>query len=79
MQFVLPEDIKCDHCVLHFYWAAANRCHIQGVVDYLTNENAPRWGTCPDEPGPAWLNPLNDCGGNRFTEEYYQCADIRIG
>eukprot|EP00178_Gracilaria_changii_P001405 TRINITY_DN1198_c0_g2_i1.p2 TRINITY_DN1198_c0_g2~~TRINITY_DN1198_c0_g2_i1.p2 ORF type:complete len:348 (-),score=70.22 TRINITY_DN1198_c0_g2_i1:4-936(-) len=79
--FQLPHDFYCEHCVLQWYWAAANGCNPPGVLDYFDGPDRPDWQQCAgqgDARGGVTRNK-KPCGGTQyFAEEYYQCADIQI-
>lgn len=81
MKFQLPSGVTCTRCVLQWYWAAANSCNPPGVIAYFNGPDRPRnWGSCPGQ-GDARGGVAREqrtCGGNVFTEEYIQCADVRI-
>ncbi|PXF41825.1 hypothetical protein BWQ96_08444 [Gracilariopsis chorda] len=78
--FRLPPHFYCEHCVLQWYWVAANTCNPPGVLDYFDGPNRPAWGSCSGQGGAKGgvtrIQP--PCGRNRFPEEYMQCADIAI-
>ncbi|CAN8071790.1 unnamed protein product [Agarophyton chilense] len=78
--FKLPNHFYCKHCVLQWYWVAANTCNPPGVLDYFDSKDRPTWGTCRGQGGAKGgvtrIQP--PCGGNLFPEEYIQCADISI-
>lgn len=80
MQYLLPTDLSCDHCVLHWYWVAGNSCNPPGVREYFEAPDAPKWGNCRGQGGArgGFSRNHKDCEGDRFSEEYYQCADISI-
>lgn len=76
----LPRFVTCTHCVVVWYWAAANACNAPGLVQYFNGTDRPRWGSCRGQGGAVggiarWLPT---CGGPHFPEEYVQCADIEI-
>ncbi|CAN8069256.1 unnamed protein product [Agarophyton chilense] len=79
--FQLPSNFFCEHCVLQWYWAAANDCNPPGVLDYFDGPDRPDWQQCPgqgDARGGVTRNK-QPCGGPEyFAEEYYQCADVQI-
>lgn len=80
IKFQLPQHLTCEHCVVQWYWVSANDCNPPGVVDYFKSDRHPFWGDCPGQ-GEAlggWRRWETQCGGHRFPEEYYTCADIRI-
>lgn len=80
-RFRLPRKLSCSHCVLQFYWVAANSCNPPGVVEFFKSKRSPiNWRKCPGEGGATggYAENQRECGGDRFPEEYYQCSDIRI-
>lgn len=80
MKYQLPADLVCDHCVVQWYWTAANTCNPPGVVEYFESENAPRWPPCQGQGGAigGYTAVQAPCHGDKFPEEYWQCSDIRI-
>ncbi|KAI0563544.1 hypothetical protein FGB62_37g00 [Gracilaria domingensis] len=78
--YVLPPWLVCDHCVIQWYWTAANTCNPPGVADYFTGPDAPRWKPCAGQGGAVggWTSSKGECGGDAFPEEYWQCSDVRI-
>lgn len=81
MRYKLPPRLSCDHCVLHWFWSAANTCNPPGVIDYYDGPFRPKsWANCPGQGGARGgvTRVQRDCQGSRMPEEYYQCADIRI-
>lgn len=81
MKYVIPSDMECEHCVMHWFWTAANTCNPPGVISYFRGRNRPRsWGNCPGQGGAkgGYTSVQQPCGGRRFPEEYYMCVDIRI-
>lgn len=83
IRYQLPPDLECEHCVLQWFWTAANNCNPPGVVDYFTGGDRPRaWlaSRCRGQGGAVggFAAGQKECGGDRFPEEYLQCADIRI-
>lgn len=80
IKYKLPEGFSCDHCVVQWYWATANGCNPPGVTDYFTGEDGPQWGNCKGEGGAigGYRRWPALCGGEDFSEEYYQCGDITI-
>lgn len=77
MRYRLPPGFKCKHCVLHFYYAAADRCNPPGVLEFFQGGNGPKkWGNC----GGGYKDRIPQCTSRgAFSEEYYNCADISIG
>lgn len=80
IQYQLPANLSCEHCVLQFSWVSANFCNPPGYVDYFTGPSAPLWGNCRGQGNArGGVNKnLPTCGGKRFSEEYLMCSDIRI-
>lgn len=83
IQYRLPKHLQCEHCVLQWYWSSGNDCNADGVYDYFTGPDRPvQWlnSKCKGQAGAVGGVNLNrkTCGGRDFTEEYLQCADIRI-
>ena len=82
----LPENLACEHCVLQWFWSAANACNPRGVVEFFDGPDAPRtWGMCPGQAGALGgvTRVQQQCGRGRdgrqrFPEEYVSCADITI-
>lgn len=80
MQYLLPSGVNCEHCVLHWYWAASNDCNPPGMLEYFDGPDAPKWGQCPGPVGSRGgiTRSHKECSGDRFPQEYYQCADISV-
>lgn len=80
MQYQLPEDLVCDHCVIQWYWTGANTCNPPGVIEYFDGEHGPKWPDCIGQGGAIGgvTRVQRPCEGERFSEEYWQCADVRI-
>lgn len=81
IRYRLPKGFHCDHCVLQWYWSAANDCNPPGVLQYFqSSRNKPDWGSCTGQGGArgGYTRVQRPCGKNKFPEEYYQCSDIRI-
>lgn len=80
MRYHLPKRFHCEHCVIQWYWTAADRCNPPGVIEYFTGPDKPQWGMCRGGGGAQGGVNLKRavCGGNRFPEEYFLCADVRI-
>lgn len=81
MKYILPEGLVCDHCVIQWFYSAANECNAPGVVDFYTGPDSPAgWDDCKGQSGAvggygAWMPT---CGGKDFSQEYFNCADVRI-
>lgn len=79
--YQLPKYLRCKHCVLQWFWTAANSCSPPGVIEYFTGPDRPRnWGNCEGQGGArgGFTDTQQPCGRGRFPEEYLQCADIAI-
>ncbi len=80
MVYQLPENLHCKHCVLQWYWAAGNSCNPPGLERFFKSSRRPMWKHCPGQ-GHArngWRRWLGKCNGRMFSEEYFQCSDVRI-
>lgn len=80
MRYHLPKHLSCKHCVIQWYWASANSCNPPGLIEFFTSKRSPWWGKCRGQGDAVggWRRWPARCGGRRFSEEYLQCADIRI-
>lgn len=81
MLYQLPKSLTCDHCVVHWFWTAANTCNPPGVIDFYEGPFGPKnWGDCFGQAGAkgGYTKVQKDCSKDRFPEEYYQCADVAI-
>lgn len=80
MRYQLPKGVKCDHCVVQWYWATANSCAPRGFLEYMTRMNNPFGTTCPSDGGGrgAYNAMMSECSGSRFPEEFWSCADVKI-
>lgn len=81
IKYVLPKDLNCEHCVLQWYYAAANSCNPPGLREYFQGPNKPNWGQCKGQGGArgGYRDYDGECGdGDRWSEEYYSCSDITI-
>lgn len=81
ISYMLPKDLHCEHCVLQWFWTAANSCNPPGVIEYFDGPDRPRnWGNCPGQGGAIGGVARNHktCGVDKFPEEYLQCSDIKI-
>lgn len=80
MKYKLPKGFSCKHCVIQWYWATANSCNPPGFAEYFEKYPMPGWGKCPGDGGAfGGRNPtMAKCGGSKFPEEFWMCADVRI-
>lgn len=81
MKYRLPKDLTCEHCVLHWFWSAANICNPPGVIEFFEGPHGPKtWGYCFGQGGAkgGYTKVQKSCAPDRNPEEYYQCADIAI-
>lgn len=85
IQYLLPKDLYCEHCVLQWYWTTANTCNPPGVEEYFTdNFTKPEWGNCRGQNGAkgGYTRIVKPCGTStrrqHYPEQYLQCADVRI-
>eukprot|EP00039_Didymoeca_costata_P013261 m.198820 g.198820 ORF g.198820 m.198820 type:complete len:544 (-) comp15720_c1_seq6:234-1865(-) len=74
-KYHLPKNFTCEHCVLQWWWITANTCHPPG---YQSSSVWNHTWNCAEQPGADWWVPgLGDCG-ERWPEEFWNCADISI-
>jgi len=74
MRFLIPADLQCDHCTLQWYYASGNTCAYD--ADYFSFDPGfkfwihyqENWATCDN----------SCCGGAKWGEEFWNCADIRV-
>lgn len=80
MKYKLPAGFSCTKCVLQWYWATANSCNPVGFSEYFEKFPMKIWGQCPGDAGSkGGRSPgLSKCGPI-FPEEFWNCADVRIG
>lgn len=81
MLYKLPKYMVCEHCVLQWQYTVGNTCNAPGVAAYFTGDDRPTsWAGCDGQSGAkgGYTEWMSTCGGDRFTEEYYNCADVRI-
>lgn len=83
MQYKLPNDVECEHCVLQWYWATANSCASRGFLDFFERYNKPFGTTCPSDGGgigahgpgmEAWHGRVWGNGSARGVLELRGCA-----
>eukprot|EP00903_Cladosiphon_okamuranus_P015678 g14476.t1 len=75
-RFQLPAGVTCEHCVVQMVYYTGNSCSHQGYAEF----DQPEW---PSECAPSkadWINEgVGLCGdGDRYPEEFWNCADIAI-
>lgn len=81
VKYQLPRGFTCNHCVLQWFWTAANTCNPPGVREYFKSRYGPKnWGRCKGQGGArgGYIDRNKPCGGRDFPEEYLQCADIKV-
>lgn len=85
IQYKLPAHLSCEHCVLQWYWTAANTCNPPGVERYFTSAaTKPNWNNCKgqNKARNGWTSIVKDCGSSlkmqHYPEQYLQCADVKI-
>lgn len=82
IQYKLPENFHCEHCVLHFHWVTANSCNPPGMREYFTGEKTDAVKILPAEELTCAFDTRHDsCGANgnlRYPEQYFSCSDVRI-
>lgn len=80
MRYKLPDGVSCKHCVIQWYWATANSCAPQGLLQYMKRNNNPFGTTCESDGGGrgTFRAGMEECGGLRIPEEFWSCADVQI-
>lgn len=81
MMYKLPKGMTCEHCVLHWLYAAGNKCNPVGVANFYNGLDRPsNWGNCIGDAGArgGYASYMRTCGGSQFSQEYFNCADVRI-
>eukprot|EP00121_Abeoforma_whisleri_P014834 Awhi_evm2s13679 len=70
MKYRLPKGVTCEHCVLQWWWGTGNSCTIPGSKSF----------DYPRDSCSSWVNTgLSECGNGGYPEEFWNCADIKIG
>lgn len=80
MRYLIPDDLRCEHCVIMWYHAVSNSCNAVGNREYFEGPDAPNWGTCGGQGNAigGYSEVQGPCEGRNFAEEYYQCADVSV-
>jgi len=80
MKYKIPEDVQCKHCVVQWYWVTANSCNPKGMKEYFSAKS-PFGNSCGGDGGSVGgINPsMVECGGAKFAEEFWGCADVSVG
>ncbi|PXF43696.1 hypothetical protein BWQ96_06526 [Gracilariopsis chorda] len=80
MLYQLPKGVKCNHCVLQWYWSSANSCAPRGFLDYFERYKNPFGTSCDSDGGGkgAHRQGMSGCGGQSVPEEFWSCADVSI-
>jgi endoglucanase len=77
MRFVIPEDLRCDHCTLQWYYATGNTCAYD--ADYLDFDPGFKFWL---HYQASWATCDNSCCGPQasglWAEEFWNCADIQV-
>lgn len=83
MWYWLPAGVTCEKCTLQWYWSTGNTCLYDGdYVDYFmgTFPNAGWTGANSwSQFGSQSWGKNQVCGAAVFAEEFWNCADIKIG
>merc|ERR1712151_544462 len=81
--YKVPAALTCEKCTLQWYWVSANTCLYD--ADYLTyfrDLHAKGWSDV-EKWAPhvlqSWATADNTvCNSGRFSEEFWNCADIAV-
>lgn len=71
MQYRLPHGVKCEHCVMQWYWVTGNGCLTEGVEEFVGGLGKGFADKCP-------LTGMPKCSTRQAPEEYWACADVKI-
>eukprot|EP00904_Undaria_pinnatifida_P013285 jgi/Undpi1/9087/HiC_scaffold_26.g11547.m1 len=79
MNYQLPADLTCDHCVLQMVYFTGHKCYHPGYKEF----NPPSWpGSCaPNKEDWVLLtDEVNYCGDSiwDYAEEFWGCSDFSI-
>lgn len=85
MRYKIPANLVCEKCTMQFYWSTGNTCFYDAdYFTYFRNMKAAGWSAEQWAPHvfASWANAENTvCMGalkQTFTEEFWNCADIKI-
>lgn len=80
MRYQLPDGVRCKHCVIQWYWATANSCAPEGLIDYMKAYDSPFGNECESDGGGrgTFRLGMETCGADRIPEEFWSCADVQI-
>jgi endoglucanase len=77
MRFVIPKDLRCEHCTLQWYYATGNTCAYD--ADYFDFDPGFKFWLHYRE---SWAKCDNSCcgpeGPGLWAEEFWNCADVQV-
>jgi endoglucanase len=77
MRFIIPTDLRCDHCTLQWYYATGNTCAYD--ADYFDFDPGFKFWL---HYKASWAKCENSCCGPQgpglWAEEFWNCADIAV-
>ncbi|CAM9648942.1 unnamed protein product, partial [Ectocarpus fasciculatus] len=77
MNYDLPDDLVCEHCVLQMWYFTGHKCYHPGYEEF----NPPSWGSECAPNKSDWIDlSIDYCGDNEWNlaEEFWACSDIAI-
>lgn len=85
MRYKIPDDLKCSHCTLQWYWATGNTCvYDDGYFSYFEKFTAAGWPSATSwcrycRPGETCSKSCCGSQGNgKYAEEFWNCADVAV-
>merc|ERR1712151_618938 len=81
--YKVPADLTCERCTLQWYWVSANTClYDADYLAYFKGLHAKGWKDV-EKWAPHVLQPWATadntvCNSGRFSEEFWNCADIAV-
>ncbi|CAM9333781.1 unnamed protein product [Ectocarpus sp. 13 AM-2016] len=77
MNYDLPENLVCEHCVLQMWYFTGHKCYHPGYEEF----NPASWGSECAPNKSDWIDlSIDYCGDNEWNlaEEFWACSDIAI-
>ncbi|CAM9420102.1 unnamed protein product [Ectocarpus sp. 6 AP-2014] len=77
MNYDLPENLVCEHCVLQMWYYTGHKCYHPGYEEF----NPASWGSECAPNKSDWIDlSIDYCGDNEWNlaEEFWACSDIAI-
>jgi len=84
MRYKIPDDLKCEHCTLQWYWSTGNTCvYDAGYFSFfekMHDAGYPSTSWCRYcRPGASCSESCCGTQGNgNYAEEFWNCADVAV-